>query len=739
MSTQKKSKIVDRHKWFLHLAKAGIPLIPVLDKVAQVPWKTGASCDPEVVQGWCDKYGRTVDFAMPTGEASGFWALDIDVKKGKDGAAFFQEKFKEVEGAVGQNTPSGGFHKIFKYDPEHPIGCTTDMFQPNSGVDIRGNGGYIVLAFSTGYTLQGGVKSFPHKVTEAPEWLSKMIASETEKKTQVVKVNALHEPDYVEERLFLLDPTDPEFETRDGWQSIMRAVHSASGGADWGKDMFIRWSLQHPGPWEKSVEFEVERDWYSYSPDGGTSFGTIMYHLTKRNLVPMAMAPVEDTIEIPQSETPKIIVSKSGKVATNPHNAMEILAAPKLRSTTNAEDGEPTTQLIDNPFYNLFVYNELRREAAWFKTPVFDKSRKTGDTVNDGDISLLRSMVFKQYKGHADFPVQNMREGVHCHALKHRCHPIREFLKTLKWDGKERLTHWLTDVLGADKNAYTLAISRKVIIGAIKRVMQPGCTLQNMLVIEGEQGSRKSSVVEAMGFKDVPGRGWYSNPNLNIKGIDSGDTSAVTDTFGSWVIEMAEMAAIKNADEQMIKTFLTTSTDKVTLKYDKYATEHPRQYVLVGTMNTIGEGRYVHDQTGARRYWPIITPKTEEEPIDTDYLRSIMDQLYAEAFVAYQAGEKVYIDPAHEQEALRIAKREQEKRTVANGRLDDVADYFEMGEGIKLDKVHTSAVVKSIWHQEKRSTQFMRDCVAKYLISKGWEYRRAVRVNGRTSSGYIRL
>ena len=86
---------------------------------------------------------------------------------------------------------------------------------------------------------------------------------------------------------------------------------------------------------------------------------------------------------------------------------------------------------------------------------------------------------------------------------------MRDYLDELEWDGVERLNEWLTTYLGAedDKAGLTRAIGRVTLIGAVRRVRQPGSKFETMLVLEGEQGTGKSRAVRAL----CPDDEWFSD------------------------------------------------------------------------------------------------------------------------------------------------------------------------------------------------------------------------------------
>jgi predicted P-loop ATPase len=91
-----------------------------------------------------------------------------------------------------------------------------------------------------------------------------------------------------------------------------------------------------------------------------------------------------------------------------------------------------------------------------------------------------------------------VRHAVDSRARANSYHPVRDYLESLKWDGKKRLSVWLSTKLGAELNPYTQAIGRMFFISMIARIVEPGCKVDHMLVLEGSQGQLKSSACEVL-------------------------------------------------------------------------------------------------------------------------------------------------------------------------------------------------------------------------------------------------
>lgn len=158
-------------------------------------------------------------------------------------------------------------------------------------------------------------------------------------------------------------------------------------------------------------------------------------------------------------------------------------------------------------------------------------------------------------------------------------------------DNVERLERLFIDYLGAEDNAYARYITKKVIVACVGRIFNPGCKFDLMLVLVGPQGCGKSTIIKKLGKK------WFSDTLNSIN-----DKNAYEQIKGQWIVEVAELSALKKADVESIKHFLSKSEDTYRGAYLKWAETHKRQCVLIGTTNT---HELLKDATGNRRFLPL--------------------------------------------------------------------------------------------------------------------------------------
>jgi putative DNA primase/helicase len=210
-------------------------------------------------------------------------------------------------------------------------------------------------------------------------------------------------------------------------------------------------------------------------------------------------------------------------------------------------------------------------------------------------------------------------------ARGNRFHPVREYLNGVKWDGEKRLPKWLKRAFGAtDPEPYLEIIGPRFMVGAVARVMRPGCKMDNVMILEGTQGAGKSTIIRAL-FGE-----WFSDTLLPI-----GDKEAYQLIQGIWGFELGELDSFNKAEITELKRFFSQETDRYRPSYGRYVEDFPRQTVFIGSTN---QEVYLRDYTGNRRYWPLYCAA-----LDLAWVKANRDQLWAEAVHRYRKGEKYWV------------------------------------------------------------------------------------------------
>jgi len=240
-----------------------------------------------------------------------------------------------------------------------------------------------------------------------------------------------------------------------------------------------------------------------------------------------------------------------------------------------------------------------------------------------GDWSDTDDILTANWLQHAGIEVGPSISGaaVQAVSIEHTFHPVRDYLTGLKWDGEKRIGRWLCDYLGVEFSEYAAQVGAKWLISAVARIMRPGCKVDTCLILEGFQGRLKSTALAAL-FNDQ----WFSDQiSADLAGKDSSQ-----DLPGKWCFEFAEFDKLSKYDQGVIKSFIPRRIDHYRPSYGQRSVDIPRQCVFSASTN---KETYLQDETGGRRWWPVTCLK-----IDTDAISRDHDQLWAEAFAAFQDG-----------------------------------------------------------------------------------------------------
>lgn len=255
-------------------------------------------------------------------------------------------------------------------------------------------------------------------------------------------------------------------------------------------------------------------------------------------------------------------------------------------------------------------------------------------------------------------------------------HPVRDYLHGLDWDGERRLDGFVATYLGGERTAYTAAAWRCWMISAVARVMRPGCQVHHVPILEGEQGSGKSSAVRAL----LPDETWMIDSPIKV-----GETAGMDSIRGHWVVELAELESLSNREAGKIKAFISSAVDTFRKAYGRDTEKFPRQCVMIGTVNP--EEGYLRDPTGNRRFWPLKTGNIDFKAIERD-----RDQLWAEAMTYYMDGASWHFEDA---DLISEARDEQAERTVVDPWVETIMAWVDspLRAGIVLNGITTTDVL----------------------------------------------
>lgn len=310
----------------------------------------------------------------------------------------------------------------------------------------------------------------------------------------------------------------------------------------------------------------------------------------------------------------------------------------------------------------IIAYNEFSGKEEFIAPAPWHRGRLPRlRAVQDRDLALLKGHLAARL-GY-DASIEDIVRAITNVAYHERFHPVRTYLRGLKWDGKPRLETWLKDYLGVEDTPYTRACARKVLCAAVERVFNPGVKFDHVLVLEGAQDVGKSTAIEILAAP------WHCDSPIDPHNRDTIDLLQ-----GRWIVELAEMEVTRRVEEEALKAFITRKVDMARLAFGRTTGEFPRQSIFIATKNPRTDGTYLKDETGNRRWWPVRCDPTHGlGQVDFQGLKDARDQLFAEAVVKARE-EKLYMETP---ELKAAAKTEAGKRHAEHEWVEAVALWIE--------------------------------------------------------------
>ena len=359
----------------------------------------------------------------------------------------------------------------------------------------------------------------------------------------------------------------------------------------------------------------------------------------------------------------------------------------------------------------------FQRRVVLRGPPPYDPDRSPGKPIGDEDHDRMRLWLERTL----GLSVSRARvvDAVRIVAAESSFHPVADYLDGLTWDGVPRVDTWLETYAGVvpeseSHRALVRAVSRKWLISCVARAKAPGCKVDTMLILEGEQGIGKSRALSALA-----GASFFCDSLLDIRGKEACQTIQ-----GVWIYELAELDALLGRDPSVTKAFLSRAFDRFRQPYGRVPEVVPRSVVFCGTVN---HGGYLKDRTGNRRFWVVRCSGA----LDPEGLGAARDELWAEARTLYEAGEPWHLDPAAESRM-----REEQAARVEGDPWEDVIAAWTTrcaGETFTMNELLEAGLGLSASSQNPRVTSR----VSRILEGLGFERRRASAA-GRRSYFYAR-
>lgn len=366
--------------------------------------------------------------------------------------------------------------------------------------------------------------------------------------------------------------------------------------------------------------------------------------------------------------------------------------------------------------------------------------------ITDFDKSIITnrmSNIFKQ-----SISAQKITDAINEIAFNNKENIVKKYLESLTWDGTSRVDTFFTDFLGAKDSPLYREYARMFLGNAVRRIYEPGCKFDNMIIFAGPQGIGKSTICQKLAVRAE----WYCD-NLPL-----GEKDAYDKIRSSWIVNMDEITSLNKKDSATAKNFLTGTFDKHRKAYGTYENTYKRHCVFIGTTN---EDKFLKDSTSLteRRFWVVQCSGTRSDGIEAikRLTPEYVDSLWAEALVLYKSGkinsyisDNVWKDFVSEQKQYKLDSTSELflfLEDVLDRKYVDFVDDSSLSDQFRAHGAYAGNMVvqnrfsvnaiNNLLRQQK--IYFSRGYLKMYaeLHSEEWEYG-VFKQNGKSVRGIIR-
>ena len=632
-----------------------------------------ASTDPEQIRGWWERF-PLANVGLATGQESGFWALDIDPRHGGDVTLeALEAKHGRLPASLRSRTGSGGMHVLFRHPGDGRLSNSSGRL--GAGLDVRGDGGYIVgppsrHASGGEYVLLDEDESV---IEPAPLWLLELIG---ERYTDDESDEPIEElPDDQAELVARRKLARAIVRVREGYSRHQTAVWLFQQCRDnriprsVARELVDPYLLVCAEKKDRAVpRAEVLKAFgWAYKKAPREADNEIEVRIGGRSVLEIAAIPsdIERHKAIRAVAEAEAVPISVVKTEVKKQRAAAALPPPTDWRAQLLWKDTPAGRKLETCLRNAAVFlthheswkgqiraNQFSGTVEWAPSDTPPIEAPAGRWT---DLHTFQAAEWLQAAPRLMVGAEIVYAAIQLAAQASAMHPVREYLEGLAWDEEPRLDAWLEDLAGVERTPHSVAVGRRWLVSACARAFRPGAKADHALILEGPQGIGKSTLLRTL-FEP-----WYTD-EIDVLG----SKDAAMQLRGAWCIEMSELDALHRSDVSRVKAFISRTVDRYRPPYGREVVEAPRGCVFAGSVN---DSQYLRDETGGRRFWPVACTE-----IDIEGAKATRDQLWAEAMVAFRAGEPWWLDT---RELVETAEVEQEQRFFADAWEERIADALE--------------------------------------------------------------
>lgn len=375
----------------------------------------------------------------------------------------------------------------------------------------------------------------------------------------------------------------------------------------------------------------------------------------------------------------KNAIKNTTTVYTYRHETNDFYESLGLLFVINSKKDKVYTLCTENIVQTLRNHDDFKGRFRFdiFKNKMEIQKNKIWNEIQDNDMVLVQTDISKKMEIFQKVSKLMVSDAILMVCKENTIDSAAEYVKALVWDETPRLDTWLTNVYGTPDDTYHQMVGSNWLKGLISRIIHPGCKFDYVLVLEGPQGSKKSTSLAVLG------QSWHFETS---EGMDNKDFFQQFE--GKAIVEFSEGETLSRTEVKRMKAIITTQIDRYRPSYGRFSMDFPRRCVFAMTTNA---EEYLKDETGNRRWLPVKVYKTEA---DVAWLKDNRDQLFAEALHRLVIKNETTWDFPKEETLV-----EQNKRRIHDANAEPIEDWYfnrltqnERDEGVTAHQIFVTVL-----------------------------------------------